>query len=657
MGKSTDTQNLISGGIVGGAISYVFQLLFSRLGAFIITIALVVAALILLTHFSFTSAVNTMGEQIVKIAKSIKNFAATKIFKKKAKPESSKRKIGETTDDVSETYLPVVDSTEDSIPMDIKLNGFKDPYQNCREENLKEEDFPFLFKKKNENSDAEDDGKPHIPEATLSGFVYNYPSIDLLSESRPNDVNLKEAKTSALRDARKLVATLKSFGVDAKVNNISRGPTVTRYELSPSAGVKVSRIVSLADDIALNLAAPAIRIEAPIPGKAAVGIEIPNKEVQTVSLREVIDTVEFAQAESKLSVCLGKDISGETVIADIAKMPHLLIAGSTGSGKSVCINSLIVSLLFKASPQELNFIMIDPKVVELGIYNGIPHLCAPVVTDPKKAAGALQWAVKEMNNRYKIFAESGVRDLESYNELVRSRNEENILPHYVIVIDELADLMMVAPAEVEDSICRLALMARAAGMHLVIATQRPSVDVITGVIKANIPSRIAFKVASQVDSRTILDQAGAEKLLGRGDSLFYPMGAVKPVRIQGSFISDREVENVVEFLKSQGDFSYNEEIVDQFSAMGSGEKGSKSENDSEIDELLPQAIELVIDYGQASVSFLQRRLKIGYSRAARIIDMMEERGIVSAYEGSKPRQVLISKEKYTEIKMRMEENS
>lgn len=429
--------------------------------------------------------------------------------------------------------------------------------------------------------------------------------------------------------------------------NISRGPSVTRYELQPSAGVKVSRIVNLSDDISLNLAASGVRMEAPIPGKAAIGIEVPNKEVTMVLAREVIESEEFSKHPSKLAFAIGKDISGENIIADIAKMPHLLIAGATGSGKSVCINSLIVSLLYKSSPEEVKLLMIDPKVVELGIYNGIPHLLIPVVTDPKKAAGALNWAVQEMVNRYKLFADKAVRDLKGYNQLMRKNGGDGILPQVVIIIDELADLMMVAPNDVEDAICRLAQMARAAGMHLVIATQRPSVDVITGVIKANIPSRISFAVSSQIDSRTILDMGGAEKLLGRGDMLFHPVGKPKPVRVQGANITDAEVERVVDFVKAQGNTAYDEDLIEEIN----NEETASEASPGDSDELLPRAIELVVDAGQASVSLIQRKFKVGYARAARIVDQMEERGIVGGFEGSKPRQILISKQQWQEMQM------
>ena len=484
-----------------------------------------------------------------------------------------------------------------------------------------------------------------IPEKPV--VPYKYPPIDLLDMVSDDISNVRAMKNVALEGAKKLEDTLKSFGVEARVINISRGPAVTRYELQPSPGVKVSKIVNLSDDIALNLAAAGVRIEAPIPGKAAVGIEVPNKEMSPVSLREILESREFVNHPSKVTFSVGKDISGETVVADIAKMPHLLVAGATGSGKSVCINSLIMSILFKASPEEVKLLMVDPKVVELGIYNGIPHLLIPVVTDPKKAAGALNWAVQEMVNRYKLFADKGVRDLKGYNAQLKANGEEKLLPQVVIIVDELADLMMVAPNDVEDAICRLAQMARAAGMHLVIATQRPSVDVITGVIKANIPSRVSFAVSSQVDSRTILDMGGAEKLLGKGDMLFYPVGEPKPLRVKGSFVSDAEVERVVDFIKNQGATSYDENIIEKINDGDIGHDNNSGDND----ELLNQAIEMVVDAGQASVSLVQRKFKVGYSRAARIIDQMEARNIVGRFEGSKPRQVLITKQQWMEMQM------
>ena len=479
---------------------------------------------------------------------------------------------------------------------------------------------------------------------------YEYPPIELLSKSGKK--TLKGGAKALTDTATRLQRTLYSFGVSAKVENVSVGPAITRYELKPAEGVRVSKIANLADDIALNLAAETIRIEAPIPGKQAVGIEVPNKEKETIHLREVLDSDEFKNNKSKLAIALGKDVAGNIQLADISKMPHVLIAGSTGSGKSVCINTIITSIVYHAKPSEVKFVMVDPKVVELSVYNGIPHLLIPVVTDPRKAAGALAWAVQEMEERYNKFAGKGVRDLKGYNKAIEKENEAGKLPQIVIIIDELADLMMVAKNDVEDAICRLAQKARAAGMHLVIATQRPSVDVITGLIKANIPSRIAFAVSSQVDSRTILDSIGAEKLLGKGDMLYFPTGAPKPSRVQGAFVSDDEVEKIVDFIKSNGTATYSEDILESIENNNKTDKEIASDaQDDDTDPLLTDAIQTVVETGQASTSFIQRRFKVGYARAGRIIDQMEERGIISGYQGSKPREVLMTLEKLNELKM------
>ncbi len=480
---------------------------------------------------------------------------------------------------------------------------------------------------------------------------YEYPPLEILS--KPPKKALKGGAKALTDTAAKLQKTLYSFGVSAKVENVSVGPAITRYELKPAEGVRVSKIANLADDIALNLAAETIRIEAPIPGKQAVGIEVPNKEKEAVHLREVLESDEFQNNKSKLTVALGKDVAGEVQLADIAKMPHVLIAGSTGSGKSVCINTIITSIIYNSKPSEVKMVMVDPKVVELSVYNGIPHLLIPVVTDPKKAAGALAWAVQEMDNRYNLFATKGVRDLKGYNKAIEKEEGQGKLPQIVIIVDELADLMMVAAKDVEEAICRLAQKARAAGMHLVIATQRPSVDVITGLIKANVPSRIAFAVSSQIDSRTILDSVGAEKLLGKGDMLFFPSGAPKPVRVQGAFVSDDEVEKIVDFIKQNGTATYSEDILETIENGNKSDKELMQEQaeDDETDPFLNDAIEAVIEQGQASTSFVQRRFKVGYARAGRIIDQMEERGIISGYQGSKPREVLMSKERWEELKM------
>ena len=491
----------------------------------------------------------------------------------------------------------------------------------------------------------------HTMTAEDENEKYEFPPIEMLSQG--SKAGLRGGKKAVADTASKLQKTLYSFGVSAKVENVSVGPAITRYELKPAEGVRVSKIANLADDIALNLAAETIRIEAPIPGKNAVGIEVPNTENEVVHLRSIIDTPEFENHKSKLAFALGKDVAGKEIVTDIAKMPHVMIAGATGSGKSVCINTLIASIIYKAKPSDVKLVMVDPKVVELSVYNGIPHLLIPVVTDPRKAAGALAWAVQEMENRYATFAAKGVRDLKGYNEAVAKADGIGKLPHIVIIIDELADLMMVARKDVEDAICRLAQKARAAGMHLVIATQRPSVDVITGLIKANIPSRIAFAVSSQVDSRTILDMVGAEKLLGKGDMLFYPTGAPKPTRIQGAFISDGEVEKIVNFLKANGEATYNEDIIESIENANKTDRELEQEvqDDDDTDPFLMDAIEVVVETGQASTSFIQRRFKVGYARAGRIIDQMEERGIISGYQGSKPREVLMPKERWEELKM------
>lgn len=510
---------------------------------------------------------------------------------------------------------------------------------------------------------ADENGQERFSEIVSNAEQYHVPPSELLNdvihERSDEDIN---AEIQA--NAETLVNTLKSFGVETKFLEAARGPSVTRYELQPAMGVKISKITGLVDDIALNLATAGVRIEAPIPNKAAVGIEVPNKKVDSVPFREMIESKDFAETTSKLGAVLGKSISGDVVIADIAKMPHILIAGTTGSGKSVCVNSIIMSILFRSTPEEVRLLMIDPKAVEFMIYNGIPHLLIPVVTDPKKAAGALAWAVTEMLNRYKLFSDNNVRDLAGYNSLAKKSENMQPMPQIVIFIDELADLMMASPGETEDSICRLAQMARAAGMHLVIATQRPSVNVVTGVIKANIPSRIALKVASQVDSRTIIDSAGAEKLLGKGDMLYFPVGMPKPLRVQGCWVSDKEVERVVDFIKNSFILDYDQSVIDEIEKQAelAAQKDAKmKDNDADDgdinvnDEKLDEAIEAVIEAGQASTSYLQRKLKLGYGRAARLIDTMESLGIVGGYEGSKPRQVLMTKQEWYERKMNKED--
>ena len=590
------------------------------------------------------------------------------ISNEKQRRNNKFKKIMEQTEIVDsgkQMAISDLDLETDEEPQDIKVNPIleniddEEPVEEEEEETVEEVPIKEPPKKirvlkelhssapepKKEDNKAEVLNLDHSQLETYDDYMF--PPISLLNESEGvND----EYSVKELREvASKLQKTLTNFNVDARVVNVTRGPAVTQYEVQPNVGVKVSKILGLADDIALNLAAKTIRIEAPIPGKSAVGIEVPNKTKETVYLREVIESDAFQDAKSKVTFALGKSIDGEPYVSDIAKMPHLLIAGSTGSGKSVCINSILVSLLYKAKPNEVKLILIDPKIVELGNYNGIPHLLIPVVTDAKKAAGALNWAVQEMVNRYNMFAAKGVRDIRGYNDILTQEGEDGILPQIVIIVDELADLMMVAPSEVEDSICRLAQMARAAGMHLIIATQRPSVDVVTGIIKANIPSRIAFTVSSQVDSRTILDMGGAEKLLGKGDMLYYPMGEEKPIRVQGTFVTDKEIETIVDFVKDHYKVAYDPNIIEEFEKQNTPPQAVQ-EQQSDADELLTDAIELAVQMGNASASMIQRKFKVGYARAGRIIDQMEERGIVSGYDGSKPRQTLISKEEWEEMK-------
>lgn len=569
---------------------------------------------------------NSVGEQI-KI-----NFGGRLIDEE----NTGRKKYNHDNDDLT----PLTKETKKQKMQEIKENNQPDVIENN------------LFKQEEQKKEDKTKEVLQLEHAmVVEDENYEYPPIELLGKTAKKA--LKGGAKALTDTATKLQKTLYSFGVSAKVENVSVGPAITRYELKPAEGVRVSKIANLADDIALNLAAETIRIEAPIPGKQAVGIEVPNKEKEAVHLREVLESEEFQNNKSKLTVALGKDVAGNIQLADIAKMPHVLIAGSTGSGKSVCINTIISSIIYNAKPSEVKLVMVDPKVVELSVYNGIPHLLIPVVTDPKKAAGALAWAVQEMDDRYNKFAQKGVRDLKGYNKAIEKEEGVGKLPQIVIIVDELADLMMVAAKDVEEAICRLAQKARAAGMHLVIATQRPSVDVITGLIKANIPSRIAFAVSSQVDSRTILDSVGAEKLLGKGDMLFFPSGAPKPLRVQGAFVSDEEVEKIVDFVKQNGTATYSEDILESIEKNNKTDKeiAQEADQDDETDPFLMDAIETVVETGQASTSFIQRRFKVGYARAGRIIDQMEERGIISGYQGSKPREVLMSKERLEELKM------
>ena len=566
-------------------------------------------------------------------------------------PDEYLRSLKEETTGEQVSILDLVENREEEPPVEHSEPAPK-AEKPAKAEKLTEDEQAALSEQMDESQ------KAPVP-------VYDYPPIDLLEKGKRTSV--AGAETELKENSECLLDTLESFNIDAQIIGIVRGPSVTRFELTIPRGIKISRITALSDDIALSLGAANVRI-APIPDKIAVGIEVPNKTVNTVYIRECISSPAFTNARSHLSFAVGKDITGKPVIGDIAKMPHMLIAGTTGSGKSVCINSMLISLLYKSTPEEVRLIMVDPKMVELGNYNGIPHLLIPVVTDPKKAAGALGWAVGEMERRYKLFADHQVRNLVGYNDLMRAERakaeaEESaapeqyqVLPQIVIVIDELADLMMVAAKEVETSICRIAQKARAAGMHLVVATQRPSADVITGIMKANIPSRIAFAVASQIESRIILDTTGAEKLIGKGDMLYAPLGEGKPTRVQGCFISSDEIESVIAHIKQTSTVEYNEEILEhierqaeQMDGKGGGSSGDPGEDE---DEMIEEAIDVIMDCRQASTSMLQRRLKVGYSRAARIIDQIEERGIIGPFEGSKPRQILISKEEWQEMKMR-----
>lgn len=632
------------GGVLGAVFGYTFVKLFGEVGTTALIIGFYVIAILMFTEISFTHILEYVKEYILKLWEKIKNrdkeAAATKemqnsVFDGKRKPQDEEEDLEERLRNYDKK-IKILDFTKHFD----KSFGEKDETENQEKTKAAKGSGTSREKALKDVSEHKSDNNSGIVPVNNKHYTnYKLPSTNLLS--LPPENKSGNAKKEVMANVKILEDTLKNFGVSANIAQVSVGPTITRYELQLSPGVKVSKILSLADDISLSLASPGIRIEAPIPGKAAIGIEVPNKDISSVYLREVLESDEFRNHKSKIAFCLGKDVAGANIVADLAKMPHLLIAGSTGSGKSVCINTLIASILFKSTPEEVKLLLIDPKVVELSIYKNIPHLLVPVVTDPKKAAGALNWAVQEMSERYKKFANNNVRDIYGYNGLEKEGLDK--LPQIVVIIDELADLMMVAPGEVEDSICRLAQMARAAGIHLVVATQRPSVDVITGLIKANIPSRISFAVSSQIDSRTILDMSGAEKLLGKGDALFYPVGEAKPIRVQGAFVSEKEIERLVSYLKEQVPPSYNDQVVKEI------DESVQFDENGEVDELLKDAIEIVVESGQASILMLQRRLKVGYSRAARLIDQMEERRIIGGYEGSKPRKVLITKEELEEM--------
>lgn len=706
------------GGIIGGALACVMVKAFGVIGAYIIDFIVLIICLVLITEKSALKGMQKGGQKVYESAK--ESNERYKEYREYKNEERRKRRMDHKVSGVS-TDTKIDDNPEhDTMPSDeigelyandqaalpdvcqeskVRLssgeNSFYEPEKASVQpilsgeiaapelvisgEFMPEAQAPSVSepisvqpaaqtpvtepaKKRNRSTDEEIQKEidsvvqEMAPAAAQPDKKYVFPPIDLLKSASGK----KSANTeSQLREtANKLQQTLKTFGVNVTVTNISCGPAVTRYEIQPEMGVKVSKIVGLADDIKLNLAAADIRIEAPIPGKAAVGIEVPNKENVMVAFRELIESKEFQESKSKISFAVGKDISGKTKVTDIAKMPHLLIAGATGSGKSVCINTIIMSILYKADPSEVKLLMIDPKVVELSVYNGIPHLMIPVVTDPKKASGALHWAVTEMTDRYEKFAQANVREINGYNakvdsiEVPEGQERPQKMPQIVIIVDELADLMMVASNDVEEAICRLAQLARAAGIHLVIATQRPSVNVITGLIKANMPSRIAFAVTSGVDSRTILDMNGAEKLLGKGDMLFDPQGAPKPIRVQGAFVSDEEVSDVVEYIKEHnGDAQYNDSVQQKMDSLQSSGGNSVSISDSDAsddgkDAYFNDAAKIIVDKEKASIGMLQRYLKVGFNRAARIMDQLEEAGIVGPEEGTKPRTVLMNKEQF-----------
>ncbi|MCI9237837.1 MAG: DNA translocase FtsK [Dorea sp.] len=689
------------GGALGETVSELLTPVIGVAGTYVVVIILMIICFVIITGKSLIKGMKTQGDKAYGKAKEDsarrRKLAEERKKAREAERETAPRKretsrtkkrtdkrvegvsfnttISEASPDVRELEDRPAEAEETAPQFVINrgetgtaepaetpegFDGIRDDRYGAEEARFSEEGFPGGLpeekvpsgKKKKEPSPAEEAAS--VAAAVAAGAAkpkkaYRFPPMSLLKRGSKStgesDAHLRET-------AMKLQQILQNFGVHVTVTNVSCGPSVTRYELQPEMGVKVSKIVGLTDDIKLNLAAADIRIEAPIPGKAAVGIEVPNKETSAVMLRDLLETQEFKSSQSNISFAAGKDIAGKAVVTDIAKMPHLLIAGATGSGKSVCINTLIMSILYKASPDEVKLIMIDPKVVELSVYNGIPHLMIPVVTDPKKAAGALNWAVAEMTRRYQAFAEYNVRDMKGYNEKVSAAPEidgvkQLPMPQIVIIVDELADLMMVAPGDVEEAICRLAQLARAAGIHLVVATQRPSVNVITGLIKANMPSRIAFSVSSGVDSRTIIDMNGAEKLLGRGDMLFYPSGYQKPARVQGAFVTDKEVQSVVDYLKDyNGDADYDEEIVNHVntSEVGAGAAGGNEGN--ERDTYFADAGRLIIDKDKASIGMLQRAFKIGFNRAARVMDQLCEARVVGGEEGTKPRKVLMSKEEF-----------
>ncbi|UZJ77115.1 FtsK/SpoIIIE family DNA translocase [Fictibacillus sp. KU28468] len=634
----------LGGGMIGSVGFAMFHFLFGVQGSGVILVFVMIISLILITGKSLSGVIS----KIVEAAGNFFSHTYESLQTKTQELKNSQRKSEKRT---SKKEAPSVDEQQgEHKPADEDYEPIIEDFtRNLDRDESSAVQLKFgskgFHEEKNEKTEKEQEDS--LPAGLQASFEqteeehnenYALPSMDLLDRPAATGQHKERQYAASKSNAKKLEKTFESFGVKARVLKVHLGPAVTKYEVYPDVGVKVSKIVNLADDIALALAAKDIRIEAPIPGKSAVGIEVPNQEVATVTLREVLESSQYQKQTSRLAIGLGRDISGEPIFAELSRMPHLLVAGATGSGKSVCINGIITSILMRAKPHEVKMMMIDPKMVELNVYNGVPHLLAPVVTEPKKAAQALKRVVSEMERRYELFSHSGTRNIEGYNDSIKRQNNESgakqpSLPYIVVIVDELADLMMVASGDVEDAIIRLAQMARAAGIHLIIATQRPSVDVITGIIKANIPSRIAFSVSSQTDSRTILDMGGAEKLLGRGDMLFLPSGASKPTRIQGAFLSDQEVEKIVEFVISQQKAQYQKEMIPTEEAQVTMEME---------DDLFPEAVKLVVDMQTASVSMLQRRFRIGYSRAARLVDAMEAKGVIGPYEGSKPREVLLT---------------
>ena len=682
------------GGVIGGLLSTTLNSVLGKVGTVIIVLILFIIGIIILTEKSVLNGMKKGSRMVYETAKEDadrrRESAVIRREEREIKKEENKLRMEKKISGVAlDTQIPKENSEPENIheiiikePEQVTLDSLSHIQITGASDTKGSLNHPIELKQPEEYAKTEDlfkveePSKPQIKKAPekmehsdfdLSKDIQNAEQVLPVKYMFPPLTLLKKGETSKTGDssrqlketALRLQQTLQTFGVKVTITDISQGPAVTRYELQPEVGVKVSKIVNLADDIKLNLAATDIRIEAPIPGKAAVGIEVPNKENSAVAFRDLLESKDFKEFPSNIAFAVGKDIGGQTIVADIAKMPHLLIAGATGSGKSVCINTLIMGLLYKAHPDDVKMIMIDPKVVELSVYNGIPHLMIPVVTDPKKAAAALHWGVAEMTDRYKKFADFNVRDLKGYNKKVEEMQDNNgaplpeKLPQVIIIVDELADLMMVAPGEVEESICRLAQLARAAGIHLIIATQRPSVDVITGLIKANMPSRIAFSVSSGVDSRTILDMNGAEKLLGKGDMLFYPQGLAKPSRVQGAFVSDKEVSDVVDFLKAQcaGTNNYASDIEEKIATIGSGSSsmGNSSDNSSDRDEYFVEAARFIIEKDKASIGMLQRVFKVGFNRAARIMDQLADAGIVGEEEGTKPRKILMSISEFEQL--------